>query len=71
MGADDVPLLKLFEFLTASMCLYVIEDRPSASAATGVWADDANSTRCVERFMPCACSLEVLGLASPQPMHLS
>lgn len=25
-GATDVPLLKLFEFLTASLCLYVIEE---------------------------------------------
>ncbi len=27
-GAADVPLLKLFEFLTASLCLYVIEEEP-------------------------------------------
>lgn len=27
-AAADVPLLKLFEFLTASMCLYVIDDEP-------------------------------------------
>jgi len=33
----DVPLLKLFEFLTASMCLYVIEEHSSGSAHTGVW----------------------------------
>jgi hypothetical protein len=25
----DVPLLKLFEFLTASLCLYVIEEEPA------------------------------------------
>lgn len=26
----DVPLLKLFEFLTASLCLYVIEEEPTS-----------------------------------------
>lgn len=26
----DVPLLKLFEFLTASLCLYVIEEEPAS-----------------------------------------
>lgn len=29
-GKGDVPLLKLFEFLTASLCLYVIEEEPSS-----------------------------------------
>lgn len=28
-GKADVPLLKLFEFLTASLCLYVIEEEPA------------------------------------------
>jgi hypothetical protein len=30
-GGADVPLLKLFEFLTASLCLYVIDEQPSGS----------------------------------------
>jgi hypothetical protein len=37
-AAADVPLLKLFEFLTASMCLYVIDEHPSGGLRTGVWA---------------------------------
>lgn len=39
-AAADVPLLKLFEFLTASMCLYVIEEKPGGRAPVGVWAEE-------------------------------
>ena len=37
-AATDVPLLKLFEFLCASMCLYVIDEAPPAARPAGLWA---------------------------------
>jgi hypothetical protein len=45
-AAADVPLLKLFEFLTASLCLYVIEERVSGGRKSGVWAVDEAAVGC-------------------------
>ena len=56
LGAADVPLLKLFEFLTASMCLYVIEERPGGRGATGVWVDDTEAVSGA-RWVARACLL--------------
>ena len=36
-GSTDVPLLKLFEFLTASLCLYVIDEDPITSCNKREW----------------------------------
>jgi hypothetical protein len=33
----DVPLLKLFEFLTASLCLYVIDEEPGQQPNKRDW----------------------------------
>jgi hypothetical protein len=39
----DLALLKLFEFLTASLCLYVIDEKPPTKAPAGVWVDDGGA----------------------------
>jgi hypothetical protein len=36
-GSADVPLLKLFEFLTASLCLYVIDEDPITGCNKREW----------------------------------
>lgn len=55
--AADVPLLKLFEFLTASMCLYVIDDKPAPPRRTGVWAEEGGGTLAEDAAVGCAGGL--------------
>jgi hypothetical protein len=60
-GKADVPLLKLFEFLTASLCLYVIEEESTSCPLrrkANVYSAGklANTNGWVWRCMPHLCA---------------